>query len=318
MRSVPAARVRRGLESRRKTKQHRSGLPSDGAHLIPASCENRNICRQLCFYFGRGSSYNGSIKFNAQAHFVTASPDTRSNIDDAEVARFRAIAAEWWDERGKFRPLHQIGPARLEFVRDELIRHFSLKPGLKPLAGLRLLDIGCGGGLISEPLTRLGGTVTGIDPGAENIAIARSHAEPQGLAIDYRATTAEALLAAGETFDAVVCLEVVEHVPDVGAFLKTCAGLVRPGGMMILSTINRTLKSYALAIVAAEYVLGWLPRGTHQWDRFVTPDELARFLADAGMSPPRFGGMAYAPLRDAWSLTTDTDVNYLAASAKPA
>jgi 2-polyprenyl-6-hydroxyphenyl methylase/3-demethylubiquinone-9 3-methyltransferase len=246
----------------------------------------------------------------------TVPQSTSSNLDEAEVARFRAIAAEWWDAKGKFRPLHQIGPVRLQFIRDELARHFSLQPGLKPLHGLRLLDIGCGGGLISEPLTRLGANVTGIDPGAENIAIARSHAEPQGLAIDYRATTAEALVAAGEAYDAVICLEVVEHVPDVGAFLKTCAALVRPGGMMVLSTINRTLKSYALAIVAAEYVLGWLPRGTHQWDRFVTPDELARYLSAAGMGAPIFSGMAYAPLRDAWALTSDTDVNYLAASSR--
>jgi 2-polyprenyl-6-hydroxyphenyl methylase/3-demethylubiquinone-9 3-methyltransferase len=245
------------------------------------------------------------------------SPAAHPNLDDAEVARFRAIADEWWDPSGKFRPLHQIGPVRLEFIRDELIRHFALKSGLKSLAGLRLLDIGCGGGLISEPLTRMGAAVTGIDPGAENVAIARAHAEPQGLAIDYRATTAEALVDAGEQFDAVVCLEVVEHVPDVGAFVKTCAALVRPGGLLVLSTINRTLKSYALAIVAAEYVLGWLPRGTHQWERFVTPDELARYLAAAGLAPPRFSGMAYAPLRDAWRLTDDTDVNYLAASVRP-
>jgi 2-polyprenyl-6-hydroxyphenyl methylase/3-demethylubiquinone-9 3-methyltransferase len=249
----------------------------------------------------------------------TLNPETaRPNLDDAEVARFRAIADEWWDPNGKFRPLHQIGPVRLQFIRDELVRHFALTPGLKTLAGLRLLDIGCGGGLISEPLTRLGGIVTGIDPGTENVAIARAHAEPQGLAIDYRATTAEALVDERQQFDAVVCLEVVEHVPDVGAFVKTCAELVRPGGLLVLSTINRTLKSYALAIVAAEYVLGWLPRGTHQWDRFVTPDELARYLAAAGLTPPRFSGMAYAPLRDAWRLADDTDVNYLAASARPA
>lgn len=250
---------------------------------------------------------------------MIASPTQQpnANLDQAEVARFRAIADEWWDPNGKFRPLHQIGPVRLQFIRDQLSGHFACKPGLRPLAGLRILDIGCGGGLISEPLTRLGASVTGIDPGAENVAIARAHAEPQGLAIDYRATTAEDLVAAGERFDAVVCLEVVEHVPDVGAFVQTCATLTRPGGMLVLSTINRTLKSYALAIVAAEYVLGWLPRGTHQWDRFVTPDELARHLAAAGLSPPRFSGMSYAPLRDAWSLTDDTDVNYLAASARP-
>lgn len=241
------------------------------------------------------------------------------NLDEAEVARFRAIASEWWDPRGKFRPLHQIGPARLAFVRDEIVRHFALKSGgLQPLRELRILDIGCGGGLVSEPLARLGASVTGIDPGAENVAAARAHAEPQGLAIDYRTTTAEALVAEGQIFDAVVCLEVVEHVPDVGAFLKTCASLVKPGGLLVLSTINRTLRSYALAIVAAEYVLGWLPRGTHQWERFVMPDELARYIAAAGLAAPRFSGLVYSPMGDNWKLSEDTAVNYLAASAKPA
>lgn len=294
--------------------------------LIPVCGQDRNIpLRLLTRRQRRGRA--GHLAVLDFAGLDAANPpmietlepkSAKSNVDDAEVARFRAIAAEWWDPSGKFRPLHQIGPVRLEFIRDELIRHFALKPGLKPFTGLRLLDIGCGGGLISEPLTRLGGSVTGIDPGAENVAIARAHAEPQGLAIDYRAVTAEDLVAAGEQFDAVVCLEVVEHVPDVGAFLKTCAALVRPGGLMVLSTINRTLKSYALAIVAAEYVLGWLPRGTHQWDRFVMPDEMARYLDKAGMTSPRFSGMAYAPLRDEWKLTPDTDVNYLASSARPA
>jgi 2-polyprenyl-6-hydroxyphenyl methylase/3-demethylubiquinone-9 3-methyltransferase len=240
----------------------------------------------------------------------------KRTLDAAEVDRFQRIAKEWWDPTGKFRPLHQIGPARLAFIRDELIRHFALKAGgLKPLAGLKILDVGCGGGLISEPLTRLGARVTGIDPAQRNIAVARAHAETQGLAIDYRAATIEDLAAAGEVFDAVVCLEVVEHVPDVGLFLKTCSGLVRPGGLMVLSTINRTLKAYGLAIVAAEYVLGWLPRGTHQWDRFVTPDELAAHLTGAGCGPARFMGFVYNPLRDLWSLDSDTSVNYLASAA---
>ena len=209
---------------------------------------------------------------------------TERTLDAAEVERFERLSKAWWDPTGKFRPLHQIGPARLSFIRDELTRHFRLPAGgAQPFNGLKILDVGCGGGLISEPLTRLGAAVTGIDPGAENIAIARSHAEPQGLAIDYRVATVEDLAAEGAEFDAVVCLEVVEHVPDVGEFLKACAALVRPGGLLVLSTINRTLKSYALAIVAAEYVLGWLPRGTHQWDRFVTPDELKRHLEAAGL-----------------------------------
>ncbi len=243
---------------------------------------------------------------------------TSGNIDPAEVARFQALAKAWWDPTGKFRPLHQIGPTRLTFVRDQLARHFGRETGgLRPLQGLSVLDVGCGGGLMSEPLARLGARVTGIDPGEKNVAIARGHAEPQGLAIDYRVATVEELAAAGERYDAVVCLEVVEHVPDVGAFVKSCTDLVRPGGMLVLSTINRTMKSYALAIVAAEYVLGWLPRGTHQWERFVTPDELTRHMAAAGLTDPRLEGFVYSPLRDAWSLSSDTDVNYLASAAKP-
>ncbi|HML42442.1 bifunctional 2-polyprenyl-6-hydroxyphenol methylase/3-demethylubiquinol 3-O-methyltransferase UbiG [Hyphomicrobium zavarzinii] len=240
-----------------------------------------------------------------------------ANLDDAEIERFQRLAKAWWDPLGKFRPLHQIGPARLTFIRDELTRHFGRETsGLRPLKDLRVLDVGCGGGLMSEPLARLGARVTGIDPGDKNIAIARDHATPQGLDIDYRVTTAEALVAAGELYDAVACLEVVEHVPDVGAFVKTCASLVRPGGMLVLSTINRTLKSYALAIVAAEYVLGWLPRGTHQWDRFVTPDELGRHIASAGLGETRFKGFVYSPLRDQWSLADDTDVNYLVSAVR--
>ena len=243
---------------------------------------------------------------------------TSGNLDPAEVARFQALAKAWWDPTGKFRPLHQIGPTRLTFVRDQLARHFGRETGgLRPLQRLSVLDVACGGGLMSEPLARLGARVTGIDPGEKNVAIARGHAEPQGLAIDYRVATVEELVAAGERYDAVVCLEVVEHVPDVGAFVKSCTDLVRPGGMLVLSTINRTMKSYALAIVAAEYVLGWLPRGTHQWERFVTPDELTRHMAAAGLTDPRLEGFVYSPLRDAWSLSSDTDVNYLASAAKP-
>jgi 2-polyprenyl-6-hydroxyphenyl methylase/3-demethylubiquinone-9 3-methyltransferase len=245
-------------------------------------------------------------------------PAPSGNVDAAEVARFQALAKAWWDPTGKFRPLHQIGPARLTFVRDELTRHFGRAAGgLRPLEDLSVLDVGCGGGLMSEPLARLGARVTGIDPGAQNIAIARAHAEPQHLAIDYRVATVEDLVAAGERFDAVVSLEVVEHVPDVAAFVKACAELTRPGGLVVFSTLNRTLKSYALAIVAAEYVLGWLPRGTHQWERFVTPDELAAHAAAAGLGPPRFMGLVYSPLKDEWRLAPETDVNYLASAARP-
>ncbi len=186
----------------------------------------------------------------------------------------------------------------------------------RPLEGLSILDIGCGGGLVCEPLARLGARVTGIDPASANVEAARRHAEGQELGIDYRVARVEDLVTEARLFDAVACLEVVEHVPDPGAFLQLCAGLVRPGGLMLLSTINRTLKAYLLAIVGAEYVLRWLPVGTHQWERFVTPAELQRHLQAAGCGAPTFKGMVYSPLADAWSLSDDTDVNYFAAAAK--
>ncbi len=246
-------------------------------------------------------------------------PAAGPTLDPREVARFEALAGEWWDPNGKFRPLHQQGPARLAFIRDSLVRHFGRTADTHhPLQGLAVLDIGCGGGLVSEPLARLGARVTGVDPTGESIAVARRHAQAQGLDIDYRAARAEELVAANETFDAVVCLEVVEHVPDVAAFLQMIAALVRPGGMLVASTLNRTWKSYALAIVAAEYVLGWLPRGTHDWQRFVTPEELERHLEAAGFKGPRFSGMVYDVMRDTWRLDPDRDVNYMAAAALPA
>jgi 2-polyprenyl-6-hydroxyphenyl methylase/3-demethylubiquinone-9 3-methyltransferase len=198
-------------------------------------------------------------------------------------------------------------------------RHFNRDGGgLRPFEGLAIADIGCGGGLISEPLTRLGATVTGIDPATRNIEVARLHAEGQGLDIDYRALTVEELVAEGRLYDAIVSLEVIEHVPDPTLFIAECARLVRPGGLLVLSTINRTLKAYALAIVGAEYVLGWLPRGTHDWNRFITPDEMTRQVTAAGLAPPTFLGFVYDPLRDRWRLDADTSVNYLAAAAKPA
>jgi len=249
------------------------------------------------------------------AHASAAS----ASLDPREVQRFERLSGEWWDPNGKFRPLHRQGPARLSFIRDALVRHFGRPPrDIKPLRDISILDVGCGGGLVSEPLARLGASVTGIDPTTDAIAVARRHAEAQSLAIDYRAGTAEDLLAAGENFDAVVCLEVVEHVADVGTFLKTLAGLVRPGGMFVLSTLNRTWKAYALAIVAAEYVLGWLPRGTHDWQRFVTPEELERHLRTAGFKPSRFSGLVYDVMRDEWRLNPDCSVNYLAAAVLPA
>jgi 2-polyprenyl-6-hydroxyphenyl methylase/3-demethylubiquinone-9 3-methyltransferase len=241
-----------------------------------------------------------------------------ATLDPAELDRFARLASEWWDANGQFRTLHLIGPARLTFLRDSIAGHFARSAGThRPLEGLTVLDIGCGGGLVCEPLARLGARVTGIDPAGANIEAARSHAAGQGLEIEYRAAQVEDLVAEGRTFDAVICLEVVEHVPDAGAFLKQCAALVRPGGLLLLSTINRTLKSYLLAIVGAEYVLRWLPVGTHQWERFVTPPELARHVEAAGLRAPTFRGLVYRPLADAWELADDTDVNYFAAATKP-
>ncbi len=259
---------------------------------------------------------------------MTQDPRTSTTLDPAEIDRFARIASEWWDANGKLRTLHQIGPARMTFLRDALVGHFraGVRPsgsdtmappaGLRPLTGLTILDIGCGGGLVCEPLARLGAGVTGIDPAEESIEAARRHAEGQGLAIDYRVARVEDLAAEGRTFDAISCLEVIEHVPDPAAFLKTCASLVRPGGLMLLSTLNRTIKAYLLAVVGAEYVLRWLPVGTHQWERFVTPDELARYLAAAGLGAPTLKGLVYNVLKDTWSLADDTDVNYFAAAAK--
>jgi len=249
---------------------------------------------------------------------MTSASPGQGTIDTQEVDRFARLAGQWWDPNGEFRPLHKLAPARLSFLRTHLVRHFARPEGaVKPLSGLAILDIGCGGGLISEPLARMGASVTGIDPAQENIEAAIRHAEPQGLDVDYRACRAEDLVAQHAEFDAVVCLEVIEHVPDQQAFIATCAALVRPGGLFILSTLNRTLKAYALAIVGAEYILRWLRVGTHQWDRFVTPDELARYSEAAGLQPPVFEGLIYSPFSDRWSLGPDTDVNYMAAAAKP-
>lgn len=238
-------------------------------------------------------------------------------VDHAEVERFAAMAGEWWDPKGKFRPLHQINPVRLGFLREEILGHASRDGrAVKPFAGLRMLDVGCGGGLVSEPLARLGADVTGLDPSPETIAAARGHAAMQGLPIEYLAGTTDDLVAQGRVFDCVIALEVVEHVPDVATFLKSCAALMQPRGLLLLSTLNRTAKSYALGIVAAEYLLGWLPRGTHQWKRFVTPGELADKLRETGLKPLRERGMSYDPIGGTWSLSGDCDVNYLASATK--
>ncbi len=249
----------------------------------------------------------------------TSAPSSPT-FDKAEVDRFNALAQQWWDPNGNFRPLHKIGPARLSFIRDSIVAELKAghpTQGLRVLEGVSVLDIGCGGGLVAEPLSRIGATMTGIDPAPDTIAAAAAHARTQGLTIDYRATRAETLRDAGETFDVVLCLEVVEHVPDVRAFLSVAASLVRPGGLLILSTLNRTLKSYALAIVGAEYVLRWLPVGTHQWDRFIKPDELSDHARALGLETRVPKGIVFNPFQDSWSLSDDTDVNYLLTARRP-
>jgi 2-polyprenyl-6-hydroxyphenyl methylase/3-demethylubiquinone-9 3-methyltransferase len=235
-----------------------------------------------------------------------------STIDDAEVDRFSRMAAEWWDPAGKFRPLHRFNPVRLAYIRDQVAARFGRDPNAaKPFAGLRFLDIGCGGGLLSEPMTRLGATVVGADASATNIEVARLHAAEMGLSVDYRATTAEALADSGEKFDVVLNMEVVEHVADVGLFIAKCAGMLKPDGIMFVATINRTLKALGLAIVGAEYVLRWLPRGTHQYEKLVRPDELEAALAASGLAVAARSGVTYNPLADRWQLSKDMDVNYM-------
>ena len=235
-----------------------------------------------------------------------------ASVDPGEVAKFAAMAEEWWDPGGKFRPLHKLNPTRLRFIRDRIADRFGRDPlDERPLAGLTILDIGCGGGLLAEPLTRLGARVTGIDASERNLGVARSHAAQGGLDIDYRHATAEDLAAAGEAFDVVLNMEVVEHVADVAGFMAASARLVKPGGAMVVATLNRTPKSFLLAIVGAEYVLRWLPRGTHDWRRFPRPSELAAVLRDQGLEIEEMTGVVYNPLADRWRLARDLDVNYM-------
>ena len=235
------------------------------------------------------------------------------SVDDAEVARFSAMAAEWWKPDGKFAVLHAFNPVRVSYIRDHVCAAFGLDPErLRPLTGVKLLDIGCGGGLLSEPLAEMGARVTAIDPSERNIKTALVHARERGLDIDYRVGTAEELAAAGATFDVVLNMEVLEHVNDPAAFVRTCGGMVRKGGLMFCATINRTLKSFLMAIVGAEYVLRWLPRGTHQWEKFITPEELEAWLRAAGMKVIDRTGVAYNPFTGKWvKAPNDMDVNYM-------
>ncbi|MDQ1849895.1 bifunctional 2-polyprenyl-6-hydroxyphenol methylase/3-demethylubiquinol 3-O-methyltransferase UbiG [Gemmobacter fulvus] len=243
---------------------------------------------------------------------------TISTIDPSEVAKFEAMAAEWWDPQGKFKPLHEMNPCRLDYITSQIAAEFErdLRSPL-PFAGLRILDIGCGGGLLSEPMARLGATVVGADAAPRNIPVAEIHAAQMGLTIDYRHTTAEALAEAGEQFDVVLNMEVVEHVADPLAYLTACQHLLKPGGLMLCSTLNRNAKSFAMAIVGAEYVMRWLPKGTHDWKKFITPDELYDLIRRAGLDPVDRKGMVFNPLGWSWSLSArDLSVNYVTASVK--
>ena len=243
----------------------------------------------------------------------TAATSRDSSVDRAEIAKFARMAEAWWDPAGKFRPLHRLNPTRLAYIRDRAAVRFGRDPlAPRPLADHSLIDIGCGGGLLCEPLTRLGAGVTGIDASADSIAVARRHGGEGGLEIDYRQSTAEALAASGERFDVVLCMEVIEHVRNPASFMAACAGLVSPRGLLIAATLNRTAKAFALAIVGAEYLLGWLPRGTHDWRKFLRPSELSALIRPQGLRLAEAVGVVYSPITDRWRLAPgDLDVNYM-------
>jgi 2-polyprenyl-6-hydroxyphenyl methylase/3-demethylubiquinone-9 3-methyltransferase len=244
---------------------------------------------------------------------------TATTINDVEIAKFTVMAEEWWNPNGKFKPIHKFNPVRLQYIRQHLLTHFG-RDGteMRPFTGLRILDVGCGGGLLCEPLARLGAEVTGIDAAERNIAIARIHAEQSGLDVDYQTTTSEALAAAGQSFDIVLNMEVVEHVDNVPLYMKSCADLVRPGGLMLTATINRTLRARALAVFAAERVLRWLPVGTHDWNKFLTPDEIKALIRRNGLKVTAETGVVYHPLADEWRQSPDMGINYMVMAARPA
>lgn len=243
-----------------------------------------------------------------------------NTVDPAEIEKFQAMAAEWWNPTGKFKPLHMLNPCRLDYICAQVAAEFGRDlTGTLPFKGLRILDIGCGGGLLSEPMARLGADVMGADAAERNIPVAQVHAAESGLEIDYRHTTAEALAEAGEQFDAVLNMEVVEHVADPLAYLTACQKLLKPGGLMVCSTINRNPKSFMMAIVGAEFVMRWLPKGTHDWSKFITPDELFDLLKSSGLEPVDRKGFVFNPIQWSWSLSErDLSVNYVTTSVKPA
>lgn len=235
-----------------------------------------------------------------------------ASVDNAEIERFAAIAESWWDPNGQFKPLHSLGPVRLDYIKDTLCKHFNLPAEHeKPLKSMRLLDIGCGGGLLCEPLAKLGANVVGADATEKNIKVASLHAKQSGLEIDYRFTTAEALAENGEKFDIIINMEVIEHVADIDSFLSSCRNLLNENGIMLISTLNRTPKSFLFAIVGAEYILGWLPKGTHTWDKFFKPSELNKHLSNNGFALKNLAGMSYQPLSDQWTKSDDLSVNYM-------
>jgi len=244
---------------------------------------------------------------------------TDTTVNPDEIAKFAKMADAWWDPEGDFKPLHRFNPVRLQYIRDWALKHFRRSENTRrPLDRLRVLDIGCGGGLLCEPLTRLGATVTGIDAGAKNIGVAKLHAERMGLTIDYRATTSEALAADGERFDIVLNMEVVEHVDNVPLYMKSCADLVAPGGLLFSATLNRTLRARALAVFAAETILRWLPRGTHDWNKFITPDELKALITRNGLKVVEETGVVFHPLAGEWRKSPDMGINYMVLAERAA